>query len=158
MVQIQSEADYTAVVESFSDMVYRLACQNLMNTADAEDVAQDVFIRLLKNRRKCFEDREHLKAWLIRVTVNRCRDYRRFALHRRETVLEDCDLSGEMQDNRIWEEIAGLLPEERTLVYLHYYEGYSIREIGEIIGRNTNTVSSKLTRVRKKLRMMLKEA
>lgn len=158
MVQVQSEADYTAIVEKFSDMIYRIAYQNLMNVADAEDVTQDVFIRLLKNKKKCFEDQEHLKAWLIRVTVNRCRDYRRFTLHRRETVLEGHEETEEVPENRIWEEIAELPREDCTLIYLHYYEGYSIKEIGKILGKNANTVSSRLTRIRKKLRTMLKEA
>lgn len=62
MLQIQTEKDYQAVVEEFSDMIYRTAYQNLMNAADAEDVVQDVFIRLLGHRKKGFTDREHLKA------------------------------------------------------------------------------------------------
>lgn len=158
MVQVQSEADYTVIVEKFSDMIYRIAYQNLMNAADAEDVTQDVFIRLLRNRAKSFEDQEHLKAWLIRVTVNRCRDYRRFVLRRNETALEEHEDVCEAEQGSLWEEIAGLPREDRTIVYLHYYEGYCIKEIGKILGKNANTVSSRLTRARKKLRMMLKEA
>ncbi len=158
MVQVQSEEDYTVIVDKFSDMIYRIAYQNLMNVADAEDVVQDVFIRLLRHRRKRFDDEEHLKAWLIRVTINRCRDYRRFVLHRNETALTELPMEQEVQSNQLYEEIASLPREDRVIVYLHYYEGYSIKEIGKILGKSPNTVGSRLTRARKKLRAMLREA
>lgn len=158
MLQIQTEEDYQAIVEEFSDMIYRTAYQNLMNVADAEDVVQDVFIRLLRHRKKSFTDREHLKAWLLRVAVNRCRDYRRFVLHRNETLLQEVPETEAPQANHLFEEIAGLPKDDRTIVYLHYYEGYSIKEIAKILGKNPNTVSSKLTRARNKLRTMLEES
>lgn len=159
MLQIQTEKDYQAVVEEFSDMIYRTAYQNLMNAADAEDVVQDVFIRLLGHRKKGFTDREHLKAWLLRVTINRCRDYRRFVLRRKETELpEFLETHIQAETGRLSEEIEGLPVEDRTIVYLHYYEGYSIKEIAKIMRKNSNTVSSKLTRARKKLKAMLEEA
>lgn len=158
MVQVRSQEDYTAVVEQFSNLVYRIAYQNLMNVADAEDVVQDVFLRLLKHRDKSFADSEHLKAWLIRVTVNRCRDYSRFALRRRETELNEELAANEEEQNPLLEEIAKLKRDERTVLYLHYYEGYSTREIAEILGKSVNTVGSRLTRAREKLKMELKEA
>ena len=70
--------DYNKVVEEFSDMIFRIAYQNLCNIADAEDVVQEVFISLLKSKSKIFNDSEHLKSWLIRVTINKCLDVRRF--------------------------------------------------------------------------------
>lgn len=155
MLQIQTEEDYTAVVEEFSDMIYRTAYQSLMNTADAEDVVQDVFIRLLRNRNKRFADKEHLKAWLLRVTVNRSRDYRRFMLRRNETGLTELPELKTQQTDSLLEEIAALPSMDRMIVYLHYYEGYSIKEISKILKKNQNTVSSKLTRARKKLKTML---
>lgn len=109
MLQIQTEKDYQMVVEDFSDMIYRTAYQNLMNTADAEDVVQDVFIRLLRNRKKKFTDKEHLKAWLLRVTINRCRDYRRFVLRRKETELTEFpETQMREETGRLSEEIEGL--------------------------------------------------
>lgn len=121
-------------------------------------MVQDVFIRLLRYRSKCFDDREHLKAWLIRVTINRCRDYRRFALHRNETTLVELPEQQEVQSSQLYEEIASLLREDRVIMYLHYYEGYSIKEIGKILGKSPNTVGSRLTRAKSKLRAMLQEA
>lgn len=154
MLYIQTEKDYQAVVEEFSDMIYRTAYQNLMNTADAEDVVQDVFIRLLRHRKKRFADKEHLRAWLLRVTINRSRDYRRFVLRRKETEIPE-SLETHTETESLLEEIEELPEEDRTIVYLHYYEGYSIKEIAKIMGKNSNTVSSKLTRARKKLKTML---
>lgn len=70
--------DYNKGVEEFSDMIFRIVYQNLCNIADAEDVVQEVFISLLKSKSKIFNDSEHLKSWLIRVTINKCLDVRRF--------------------------------------------------------------------------------
>lgn len=154
MLYIQTEKDYQAVVEEFSDMIYRTAYQNLMNTADAEDVVQDVFIRLLRHRKKRFADKEHLRAWLLRVIINRSRDYRRFVLRRIETEIPE-SLETHTETESLLEEIEELPEEDRTIVYLHYYERYSIKEIAKIMGKNSNTVSSKLTRARKKLKTML---
>ena len=156
MIQIQNETDYIRIVEEFSDILFRIAFQNLMNRSDAEDVVQDVFVKLLKQK-KGFTDDEHLKAWLIRVTINRCRDYGRLLFRQTEVPLMEYDGIEDTPDREILLELQQLKRAERTVLYLHDYEGYSIREIAELTGRNKNTVGSTLTRARNKMKVLLKE-
>ena len=144
------------VVEAYSDMIMRIAYQNLKCVHEAEDVMQEVFLALI-NKRK-FADDEHLKAWLIRVTVNKCRDVLRkkrrsdLPLGVAESFLFSPEQSG------ILEEIFELPPDDRTVIYLHYYEGYNAAEIGKILIKSENAIYIKLTRAREKLKdILLKE-
>ena len=157
MIVINSEDSYKTVVEEFSDMIFRIAYQNLFHIADAEDVVQEVFIKLLRQKNCEFADKEHLKAWLIRVTLNQCTDFRRMFRKVREEPLENYNFGFTAQDNSMLDLIAELPKEERTMIYLYYYEGYKIREIAEILGKGQNTVNSKLVRARKKLKHMLED-
>ncbi len=161
MLDISKEETYTAIVEQFSDMIYRIAWQNLFNREDSEDVVQDVFLKLIQQKNNIFRDSEHLKAWLIRVTINRCLDFKKSLLHRKIVPLDNIDklcstgIPWEDGEQEIMEELY-LLPEEtRNILYLYYYEGYTIREIADILGKKQNTVNSKLTRGRKKLKQIL---
>lgn len=136
-------------------MVVRIAYQNLKNQADDEDVTQEVFIKLLKQ--PDFNDEEHLKAWLIRVTINQCKDLRKSAWFRKRQPLdEQWKPRGEKQLG-ILDEIWKLPKDDRNVIYLYYYENYTVPEIARILGKNENTISSRLTRARKKLKTILAE-
>lgn len=130
----------------FTDTVYRVAVHNSARTADAEDITQSVFVKLLESE-KAFRGTEHLKAWLIRVTINLCRDELR---KNANIVLCEAPLpknAAEKEDSVI--EAVRALPENyRNTVYLHYYEGYSAKEIGKILNAKPNTVLSWLSRGR----------
>ena len=76
MLNIQTEKQYREIVEKYSDMIYRIAYQRVLNQYDAEDIVQEVFVKLLCNK-NYFRDGEHVKAWLIRVTVNLCVNYKK---------------------------------------------------------------------------------
>ena len=156
MVRIDDEETYSKIVEQFSDMIFRIAYQSLLNFADSEDVVQEVFVKLLCHKGG-FEDEEHLKAWLIRVTVNQCRDFRRMFLRRGEVPIEDMDIPFEQKDEFVLDELKKLSKFDRTVIYLHDYEGYTIQEISNILKKNQNTVSSRLTRARTKLKRILQE-
>ena len=163
MLQIQNENDYTEIVNQYADMIFRIACQNLSSQTDAQDVVQDVFGKLLKHRQKKFEDDEHLKAWLIRVAINRCRDYGRMKKVRREEAIDKHQIENDMEyqqgqeHSELFEALECLSAEDRTIVYLYYFEGFTIKEIAHIMKKMQNTVSSKLTRARKKLKNLLEE-
>ncbi len=136
--------------------VFRLAYGMLKNREDAEDIAQDAFARLYKSD-KHFNDDEHVKAWLIRVTVNLCKDMVKSAWyrHREEPVTE---ISAE--DNEISplkSSIQRLDAESTAVIYLFYYEGYSVKEIAELRRTTSAAVRTRLTRARKQLRTMLSE-
>lgn len=121
-----SEEEYIKIVEKFSDMMFRIAYQNLSNISDAEDVVQDVFVKLLKQKDKCFHDYEYLKSWLIRVTIHQCLDYKKSFFRKSTIPLEDFDIPFEEKEQEIMEELYELPKDYRNILYLYYYEGYTI--------------------------------
>lgn len=144
------------IIRQYSDMIYRIAVHNLGNFADAEDIMQDVCVALLT---KCpgQKDPEHLKAWLIRVTINKCNSLHRLARSRRSEPLEEYTHLEAPEHREVMEELWLLPKDSRNIIYLYYYESYTIAEIARILGKNPNTVSSKLQRARKKLKALLTE-
>ncbi len=144
-------------METHGDTVYRLALCRLQNTADAEDVYQDVFLRLLKQNTDGW-DEEHTKAWLIRVTLNRCADVGRFRLRRPVlplSALPDIAVSSTDEATELWEAVSRLPANLRTAVHLHYSEGYSTAEISRMLGIPAVTVRTRLHRARIQLKNLL---
>ena len=137
------------------DTVYRLALCRMQNTADAEDVYQDVFLRLLQQTADW--DDEHMKAWLIRATLNRCADLHRFRLRRPVLALEDIPELERPADEGagLWDAVARLPGKLRTAVHLHYAEGYSTEEIAALLGVPPATVRTRLHRARRQLKDLL---
>lgn len=147
-----------ADIEAYSDTILRIAVQNTKNYHDAEDVVQEVFIRLMKNY-DGFESGEHKKAWLIRVAINLCRDINRSRRFKGLEPLENypCFYGDELKNCEIIEMIRELPENRRNAVYLFYFEGYSISEIAEITGRNAKSVGSDLHRARKQLKLEMED-
>ena len=118
-------------MEAHGGSVYRLALCRLQNTADAEDVYQDVFLRLLREGARDW-DGEYLKAWLLRTALNRCVDVQRFRLRRPVLSLDEVPELAQPADSQaaeLWEAVSRLPEGERTAVHLHYAEGYRTEEI-----------------------------
>ena len=152
-VFIKGKDAFSFAFKQYTDTVYRVALHNSTNFSDAEDVTQEVFIKLLETN-KAFRDSEHLKAWLIRVTINLCRD--KMKKMSRETLVEAvvCNNSSEA-GNDILNAVKALPENYRNTIYLHYYEGYTAKEIGRILDAKENTVLSWLSRGREVLRKEL---
>lgn len=152
-VFIRGKDAFSFAFREYTDTVYRVAMHNTTNFFDAQDVTQEVFMKLLESD-KLFRDGEHIKAWLIRVTINLCRD--RIRKSSRETLVEDAASyrSGEEQ-SYILEAVKALPENYRNAIYLHYYEGYTAKEIGKILDAKENTVLSWLSRGREALRKEL---
>lgn len=146
------------VIRTYADMVYRLACAHMQSPADAEDVFQDVFLRYAE-KAPAFREEEHRKAWLLRVTVNRCRSHYRSNWFRRHLPLEAAvhAAAPAQEPSPIRDALSRLPAHYRTVVHLHYYENLSTEEIAEVTGQRASTVRSQLTRARGLLRDMLKE-
>ena len=149
MGQLTKDEVFALAVQRYSDAVYRAAYHNCSCAADAEDVVQDVFEKLL-NYDGRFESEEHLKAWLLRVAINRCRDLTRAARQKDTELDENIPAPDQMEDGSVLDAV-------RTLPDLHYYEGYTAAEVGRMMGAPTNTVLSWLRRARAQLHTMLKE-
>lgn len=147
--------DADELFHTYADMVYRLAFLRLRSSADAEDILQEVFVRCLRNG-KAFHDAEHQKAWLIRVTVN-CTKTLATSAWRRHTVPERDDVLTVMEDHTdVYAAVLALPKDYRTAIHLHYYEGYSVREIAKLTGSTEQAIKSRLFRARGMLHERLK--
>ena len=157
MGQLSKEEVFALAVQRYSDTVFRAALHNCSCTADAEDVVQDVFEKLLQYKGR-FESEEHLKAWLLRVAINRCHDLTRAACQKNTELDENLPAPDVLEEDGSVLDAIRTLPENyRNAIYLHYYEGYTAAEIGRMLGAPTNTVLSWLRRARAQLHTMLKE-
>ena len=149
--------EVSRLVETYSSMLLRLACTRLENPADAEeDVVQEVFLKLL-TAHPSFRDAEHEKAWLIRTTLHRAADLRK-AASRRSVPLEEALLASAPEpEDRLLAAVRALPEKYGAVIHLHYYEGYSLKEIGKLLGLPAATVGTRLARGRERLRQSLKE-
>lgn len=155
MGQLKRDEVFALAVERYSDTVYRAALHNCSCSADAEDAVQDVFEKLLRHPGG-FDSEEHLKAWLLRVTINRCHDLTR-AAHQKDSALDDTLPAPEQADGSVLDAVRSLPENYRNAIYLHYYEGYTAAEIGRMLGAPANTVLSWLRRARSQLHTILRE-
>lgn len=158
-------------LERWGDTVYRVALSRVGSTQEAEDVSQDVFLKLLDHPRE-FESDEHLKAWLIRVTINRSRDIlRAHARHASESweeheseaerILRASSQSdgapqeAEADESSLRRAISQLPEEQRTVVHLFYVEELSTQEIASALNCSSGAVRTRLYRARETLRTLL---
>ena len=148
--QLRGDAPFTYAMEHYLDTVYRAACHHAPTVQDAEDVTQEVFEALLRSG-KTFADGEHLKAWLLRVAINKCKNLHR-AKRSEEVPLPPQFPAPAEVDGSVLDEVRALPEPYRNAIYLHYFEGYTAKEIGDIMGAKRNTVLSWLSRGRKALR------
>ncbi|MDY3981486.1 MAG: RNA polymerase sigma factor [Paraeggerthella sp.] len=151
---LRSDAFLTRAMQLFGDAAYRVGLAQTGSPVDADDIYQDVFLRLLKDT-TAFSNDEHLKAWLPRVTINRCRDLARTAWKRRTGPFEQehADTAAPSAFRaEIWD-VVGALPENlRIAVHLFYVEGYSTDEIAHIMQCQPATVRTRLHRARQQIK------
>ena len=146
------------------DAVYRLAFARCRNTADAEDIFQTTFLRFYASR-TLFKNAEHEKAWLLRVCINACKDLQKSAWHMKVSAMPDefdvPDINTRKdatpQEEALDEAMRGLSPEQRTVVHLHYFEGFSTGEVAQMLGIRPATARSHLHRARIAMRNALEE-
>lgn len=145
----------------YGDTVLRTAYACCGNYTEAEDITQDVFL-LLHIKQTDFSSDEHLKAWLIRVAINKSKNFKRsFKVSKTQSIdeLPESAASYIMHTENIdiRNKIESMPKKYSSVIYLYYYEGYNIREISKILKKNENTVSSLLQRGRQKLKLELEE-
>lgn len=140
-------------LDKYADMVRRICFMYLKNQFDVEDIFQDVFLKLYRYETR-FESDEHEKAWLIRVTINKCKDLHKSFFRSRVCPLDEIELTFEDKtENDVMQEILALPQKFKDVIYLYYYEGYSVPEISKILSTKENTIYSHLHRAK----IMLKE-
>ena len=144
-------------VRRFGEMVWRLALARMASVPDAEDVFQEVFLRYFRHEGKLNSD-EHRRAWLIRCTVNRAKSALTSPWRRRVMPLETAEQLGVAEENRaVYAAVLALPPHYRTVIHLHYYEGFSVAEIAEQLGCAEGNVKARLHRARARLREALQD-
>ena len=149
-------------IEQYRTMVFRIAYGYVRNTHDADDITQDVFLKLCKSKVR-FADDEHKKAWLIRVACNRSKTLLTSAWRTRKSNMSDidesvADMSDFTQDKlNLYEYVEGLKPKYRTIIYLYYYEEYTVKEIAGILKLSQTAVTTQLNRARGQLKEILLE-
>ncbi len=154
---------YEELYEKYATDVLRVSYFYLGDRQRAEDVCQDVFVRLMTNAPQLEEGRE--KAWLLKVALNRCRDLWRGAWIKRvvlgspafEMIPAPDDADRRDEEEIVMKAVHSLPPAFRETILLYYYQGYGISEISEMLDLPEGTVSSRLSRARKKLEEILKD-
>lgn len=154
---MRSEREMAEAIQRYGDTVRRLCMVHLKNYADTEDIFQTVFLKYALTS-VSFDSDEHEKAWLIRVTLNACKDllksiFRSWTVSLEELMEQPAQLSADHRE--VLEAVLSLPARYRDVVYLHYYEEYTAPEIARILGKNVNTVYTRLTRAKGLLREKL---
>lgn len=151
-----TDREMERLVETYADLILRLSYSHLNHRQDAEDICQTVFLKLLE-RSPDFASPDHEKAWIIRTTRNACKDLLKSRWRRSGVPLEEAPpLSAPLQEeDRVLAALGHLPPAYREVLYLHYYEGYSGKEIARLLRRPAATVFTQLSRGRKRLQALL---
>lgn len=151
-----TEEVFEQAARTYGDAIFRVVYHAVKDRGEAEDVTQTVLLRLYLHK-DAFESEDHLKHWLLRVTVNESRKILRSAWRRRTVPLEGWD--GPTEDRReeqeVLDAVMSLETKYRLPVYLYYYEGCSVKEIAQILRSNPSTIQTRMQRAREKLKIAL---
>lgn len=144
------------LVTKYENTLFRAALAILREPQEAQDAVQDVYVRYLEKRPR-FQDGEHAKAWLLKVTANGCKS--RLRSRKRHPAVELLDVypAPDPDSGELVEAILALPANQRAAVHLHYYEGYSTGEIAQMLRVSQSSVTSRLCRARKKLKEQLEQ-
>lgn len=144
-----------ALIDSYGNLLWRTGIMMLGEPQDVQDMIQEVLLKYMQ-KRPVFHDAEHEKAWLLRVAVNLCRDMLRLRSRRRYFPIDELEPeavgSTDAESREILEEIAMLPQKWKSVLLLHYIEGYSLKEISEILNVSENAVKKRIQRAKEALR------
>lgn len=150
----EPDNDLHRVVKNYSNHIIRIAFTYVKNIADAQDVTQEVFLAYYMKKPK-FRSEEHEKAWLIRVAINKSKNYVKARWFRERNPLPE-DLSYLPKDeDMVLSEVLNLDEKYRLPIHLHYYEGYSVQEIAKLLHAKPATIGTRLARGRQLLKKQL---
>lgn len=145
----------SAALQKYSDMVYRICFLYLQNSPDIEDVFQDVFLKLLQ-RKTPFESEDHEKAWLIRVAINQCKDVIKGFWRKKIDLVEDMELPfQEAEDKELLQVVLTLPKKYKDVIYLYYYEDYTVPQMAKLLHQKENTIYSHLHRAKELMKLKL---
>lgn len=154
-----TDEHFTYLADKYMDTIFRLAFSYMKSQADADDITQNVLVKLYRTNRN-FQSEAHLKNWLIRVTINECKQAFRSPWRRTEDIQEYANtLALPTEDQRdLFCLVMNLPPKYRVVLYLYYYEDHTSDEIAKMLDIPAATVRTRLARGREKLKKLLMEA
>ena len=153
--QARKDREIVRIVETYSDMLMRIALNRVNSIAEAEDVVQSTFERLMR-RQPHFENREHEKAWLIKTAIRICIDEaRKASKHASVPLNEEIAAAYSEESFELLDTIRQLPEKDRDAVYLYYYEEYTVKDVAKLLGEREGTTRSRLSRARKKLKAIM---
>lgn len=151
----KSESDISRILQIYGNMLYRTAYLLLGNPYDVQDILQEVLLRYME-KSPIFASDDHEKAWLLRVTSNCCKDCLRFRKRHSYIELEQVqEYFPAPEDRHLFQELYALPAKWKTVLLLHYFEGYPVKEIAEITGLSESAVKKRLQRARDALKLEL---
>ncbi|WMJ22278.1 sigma-70 family RNA polymerase sigma factor [Paludicola sp. MB14-C6] len=145
------------MVNQYKDTVYKIAFTYSKNKADADDLFQEVFLQYLKSK-PAFENKEHEKAWFIRVTINKSKNLLSSAWFKKSQPLDDVFVFEAKEDSELFYAVLALPEKYRIAIHLYYYEDYSIKEIAKLTGTKETTIQTRLQRARSLLKVKLERS
>lgn len=155
---LRTDKEFAELYQRHVDRIYRLCYVYLKNPVDAEDAVQSVFLKLLKHQSR-FNDHEHEKAWLTVTARNYCKDVLKSRWRSRrvdlDTLPEVSSWSGQEPSRNVLARLLSLPEKYKTVLYLYYFEEYTVKEISEMLGYKESTIQTQLFRGRKRLKMDL---
>jgi RNA polymerase sigma-70 factor (ECF subfamily) len=154
---LRSEREANLAIEKYADSVRRICFVYLKNYHDTEDVFQDVFLKYVLHDAE-FQSDDHEKAWIIRVAINACKDTLRSFFRKKVTSIEELITEPSFVDDdkrEVLDAVLRLPPKYKDVIYLFYFEGYSVLEIATMLKKNENTIYTWLSRARTQLRTSL---
>ena len=154
-----TEEEFGQAARTYGDMIYRVAYHGLKNRPDAEDVMQTVLLKLIESKVE-YASQDHLKHWLLRVTVNESRKLLRSFWRRTSVPLEEWRDGPVLEDpekEELFRAVMGLEAKYRLTIYLYYYEGCTVAEVAAAMKAKPSTVQTWLLRARERLRRELSQ-
>ena len=146
---------FEATYNKYKNTVYSVIFNCVHNVDDTSDLSQDVFLKLLDCNKE-FESEEHLKAWIIKVSINRCKNHFRFlSRFSDEEIPESIYYDNSHEDRELLRAVMSLPEKYRVPLHLFYYEDYTIKQIGDILGSPEATIKIRLKRGREKLKKVI---
>ena len=153
-----NQGAFQVLAGQYRDTVFRVALNYLGNPYDADDIVQEVFLKLY-TRNKHFESDNHARYWLIRVAVNSCKDVLKSSWKNKNVFLEEVEVPVKFEhpdQEDLYKAVMGLPEKYRIVLYLYYYEDYKIKEIAKLLKMNVSSVTTRLSRARTQLKEVWK--
>ena len=151
---MENEDEITDVVNKYADMVYRIALTRTGTVENAEDILQEVFLKY-SEKMPDFQDEEHRKAWLIKVTINLTKNFHNLAWNKRVVKLDESIVFDNEEENSVFSVVCELPQNYKTVIYLMYYEGYKVKEIASLMKKSEGTIKTWAFRARETLKSKL---